>query len=106
MEIEPSVQKELSSEEWEFKYLNTTGFVPNTKLALLWFNSLSNNSSTKENFIKNFPLQEVDVNHDSEKEAIFSALLTSKLIETTDNGQTHKATDKGSRFLKFINYIS
>ncbi len=88
------------SELYEFAYLNYF-LVFNTKQALLWFNSISLKTSTKDNFIQGYFLSIQDSNILAEKEAIFNALLVNNLIEDTGQ-QTFKISEKGERFLEFI----
>lgn len=86
------------AEYFEFAYLSRY-LVPNTKLALLWFNRTP---SMRETFMSQYTLLPGTINCFDEKEAIFNALLSNGLIEI--NESQYRISEKGAKFLRFINY--
>lgn len=90
--------KEIS----EFLYINSF-LVNNSKRALFWFYNQKNQSSTKQNFISMFPLQEQIIDQTIEKENIFNALFSTQLLEK--DGENFNVSEKGTKFLKILNYI-
>jgi hypothetical protein len=92
------------SELLEFRLLDRVDLATNTKNALNWFYLQINRSSTKDNFKLAFSIPVGVPNIEIEKEAVFNALLVHNLIEDTHDS-LYKITDKGERFLKFINLI-
>ena len=90
------------AELYEFAYLFLY-LVQNSKFALLWFYNQISNSSTKDNFTLQFPLQPQIINPITEKEAIFNALLVNGLLEQV--GILFKTSEKGIKFLKHIKFI-
>lgn len=88
------------SEFFEFKYINSY-LVLNTKSALL---SLYNSGSCERDYFKlNIFVPTTIIDKFSERLAIFNALLTNGLIE--ENGSVIKVSEKGIRYLKFIDLI-
>lgn len=93
------IQLANRSEFFEFKYLDSA-LVLNTKMVL---KELYNNGPmTSSLFITNIFVPPTTIDKNSERLAIHSALFVNGLI--IDDG-TIKVSEKGSRYLKFINLI-
>lgn len=90
---------------FEFLYLDKV-LVFNTKLALSWFYFQQKRSSTKENFLQAFKLSQSILNPETEKEAIFNALLVHGLLEESPGQRSlFIISGKGIKFLKTIHVI-
>jgi len=88
------------SENFEFMYLNRI-LVVNTKIVLM--NLFKVGSLAKEMFIINIFVPSTLPDPQAEKIAIFNALLVNGLIY--ENGSIVSVSEKGIRYLKFINFI-
>lgn len=89
------------AEFFEFEYLKLA-LVQNSKFAVWWFYNYPSHSSTRENFMSSFSLPS-EINTVGEKEAIFTILLSTGLIK--EKGTLFEVSDKGEKFLKYINLI-
>lgn len=85
-------------EYYEFSYLNLH-LVFNAKAVLQWFSR----PSTKDLFMRTYPLPPEILAPLEQKEIIFNELLTSRIIVKTDQDQ-FVVSPKGERFLKFIGF--
>ena len=104
LETETGQEHEATDETQEFEKL-TEEFVPNTKAALLWFSNQQHPVSSQV-FIEAFGLPnplppETDIA--AQKFVILGVLYLANLLEVQNNA--YVITEKGRRFLGFINYI-
>lgn len=101
-ESERIQQLEKRAEVFEFLFLNQL-LVANSKTALSWFYFQEGMAASKEEYLNNFSLVVAIANPLVEKETILS-YLTSFLLVKFEH-EKYIVTDKGIRFLKFIQVI-
>lgn len=95
------ISNEIKSETEEFRYL-ALFFVDTTKRALKWFYDLKDKSIiTYDSF--NFVWQSIILDS-GQRSTVFNVLQQNGMI-TGITGGAFSITEKGERFLKFINFI-